>query len=182
MNRNIRDVMLRHKRKLTTEDFVSIKAAHSHYGPGRVVAYCLECDSVTMEYREGATTVIESLYGVLFDDVDLKISDKTLERRFGHLRQIKKPAKLKPLSASDDESSKPCPVERTFSPPGSAPGPKRMLRAGSRSKSTPSRPPTVKPVPNPKLTASQRRVRKIARRGPPLVAQSLFGNRSIAYT
>ena len=93
MTKDIRDLILEHQDTINGDELVDVKVLHTYYDLGRITAYCNGCQLVTVELRDGATKIIESLYDLIGEGSCWKVSKKQLECKFGYLRNV---AKLKP--------------------------------------------------------------------------------------
>lgn len=185
MNKHIREVMLDHQHAIDPSELIDIKIDSPYFGLGRIVGYCKECQLVKLEFREGATTVTESLYEVLGPDCDLDISDKALERRFGHLRELKAAKPSSVVSAGVAKKAARAVMEAKLRSPSKPtakakpePEPKPISKLKLKLKSAPKNSSMVSSPDKPNVSASRRRVQEIARLGPPPGAKTLFGDRA----
>lgn len=177
MKQDIRDVMLANMQANKTgrleqeHRLIGVPVKNAYYGEGQVVGLMHGGSLVLMEFDGGPITVIKDLEYVLDEDSTVELSIEVLEKRFGHLREIKKAAKRNDLGLDNSTSKN---------------GTKRVL-VGKQDSTTELKP-KLKSIQRsssittsdekPKMTASRRRVQEVARLGPPPGAKTLFGDRA----
>lgn len=180
MNKHIREVMLDQQHEIAPSELMGIKIDSPYFDGGRIVGYCKQCQLVKIEFREGAMTVTESLYEVLGPDYSMGISDKALERRFGHLLELKKAKPSSVVSAGVAKNAARAVMEaklRSPSKPTAKAKPESEPKPISKLKSARKNTSMVWSPDKPNVSASRRRVQEIARLGPPPGAKTLFGDR-----
>lgn len=195
MKQDIRDVMLANMQVNKTgrieheHRLIGVPVKNAYYGEGQVVGLMHGGSLVLMEFDGGPITVIKDLEYVLDEDSTVELSIAVLEKRFGHLRELKnaKPSLVVSAGVAKHAAREVMEAKlRTPSKPTAKakpePKPKPISKLKPKLKSAPKNSSMVSSPDKPNVSASRRRVQEMARLGPPANAPTLFGKKPVRKT